>query len=65
MTELNLELDGFDSTPTMPIVQVVRMRATDLAASLEQATQQGYVEANVLAKALELLKEVVALLPAM
>lgn len=48
------DLETHDSSPTLPLSDVQKQRATQLARELDQAMTQAHVEANVAAKALEL-----------
>ena len=55
--------DGLDTTPTIPAVTIIRVRLTDTAKAYQAAKDQGMIEANVLIKALDLLRQAMALLP--
>jgi hypothetical protein len=57
-----MHIDNVDSTPTFPLTSVQKTRFSELAAQLNVAQQQGYVESNVLAKALDLVKELAPML---
>ena len=56
-----LPTDTHNSTPTLPLNPAQQARFTELAQQLEQARIQGYVEANVLVRLLDLLKELLPL----
>lgn len=53
---------GFDSTPTIAVPDAVKVRATELADSLNQAMIQGHIEANIVTQLLDLVKEFLPLL---
>jgi len=50
-------INKVDTTPTIPLTEVQKVRFSEMAKDLDNARIQGYVEANVLMKALELVKE--------
>ena len=56
-----LNIEGINSTPTIPLTDVARVRMTELASQLESALQQGYVEANLAIRMLDLLQAVLPL----
>jgi len=56
-------IEELDNHPTLPAVELVRMRTTEAAKAFADAERQGYIEASVVMKALELLKQVLAMLP--
>ena len=60
--KFKLGIEDFDSTPTLEPPEIIRVRATDLAQAVEAARQQGYIEANVAGKVLDLIKEAVRLI---
>jgi uncharacterized protein YccT (UPF0319 family) len=64
VAEDKLNIEGIDSAPTFPMTEIVKVRASDLAASLTQAVQQGYVDANILHQLLDLAKMLLPLLMA-
>ena len=49
--------DNLNTTPTVPLDTQARVRLGQLAKDFDQALQQGYVETNVLVRALELVKQ--------
>jgi len=51
-----------NTTPTIPLTDLQQIRFSEMAKELEIARTQGYVEANVMVKLLELAKEIVPLL---
>ena len=55
-------LRSFDCTPAVPLVEVQKVRMSDLAAALSDVRVQGYIEANFGLKMLELVKMVVPLI---
>lgn len=52
-----LPIENFDSTPTMPLTEVQKVRFTELAVGLEQVRTQGYVETNFANQIITLAKE--------
>ena len=56
------ELDVHDSTPTVPLTEVQKIRFSELATDLEDARIQAYIEANFGIQALKLLQAVVPML---
>ena len=52
-----LPIEDFDSSVTIPLSEQQKVRLGDLAAALTSAQQQGYVEASILAQALDLVKQ--------
>ena len=56
-----LPLEQHDSTPTVPLMDLQKIRLGDLAKQLENARTQGYIEANVLVKLLDLVRELLPL----
>lgn len=56
-----LNVEQVNSTPTIPLTVVQKVRMSELADQFQSALSQGYVEANVLVRLLDLAKE---LLPA-
>ena len=56
------ELDAHDSTPTVPLTEVQKIRFSELATDLEDARIQAYIEANFGIQALKLLQAVVPML---
>ena len=61
MTQTPLPIEQHDSTPTVPVTDIQKARLSEMAAQLENARIQGYIEANVLVKLLDLLKELLPL----
>ncbi len=59
----DLASGNVDTTPTIPITDIERVRFSELNAQLTNALRQGYVEANVLNKLLDLAKMLVPLIP--
>lgn len=57
------ELANQNTEPTMPAIDIARVRAMDVAKRLESAKTQAYVEANVATQVLDLLDKALALLP--
>jgi len=55
-------LAGHDSTPTVPLTDVQKVRFTDLARELGVAKTDAYVEANVLVKLLEIAKLIIPII---
>ena len=49
-------IGNVDSAPTMPLSGVQKIRLGELARQLELAMRQGYIEANLLAQLLDLVK---------
>lgn len=63
LDDFPLDIEKHDSTPTLkPVDIILRIRQTDLAVAVEQARQQGYIEASVATQALDLIKQLVPLL---
>jgi len=58
-----LEIEGHDSTPTIPLNEVQQQRCKELARQLESARVQGYIEANFALKLLDLARELLPLVP--
>jgi len=56
------ELENHDSTPSVPLTDVQKVRFSELAKDLADTKIQAYIEANFGIKALDLLKSVVALI---
>lgn len=52
-----------DVTPTIPVTNIEPTRFSDLAAGLEMARMNGYIDVNVAIKLLELAKMLVPLIP--
>ena len=52
-----------DSTPTLPLTDAQKIRFSQAAKDLEQARIQGYVEANFALKLLDLVRELLPLVP--
>jgi hypothetical protein len=55
-------LEGHDSTPTVPLTEVQKVRFSELAGDLNDARIQAYIEANFGIQALKLLQAVVPLI---
>ena len=58
-----LEIESHDSTPTIPLNEVQQQRCKELARDLEKARVQGYVEANLAIRLLDLVRELLPLGP--
>jgi hypothetical protein len=59
-----LPIENDDSSPTIPLTDEQRVRIGDLAAQLDQARVQGYVEANLATQLLQLVQAIApSLLP--
>ena len=58
-----LESGKVDTSPTLELPEITKVRFSDMAKELENARVQAYVEANFGIKALELLKQVVSMIP--
>jgi len=58
---MELPIEAHNSTPTVPLTDVQRVRLGELAAALTAARTQGYVEANVAMKLLELVGVIIPL----
>ena len=58
-----LEVEGHDSAPTIPLNEVQQQRCKELARDLEKARVQGYVEANFAIRLLDLVRELLPLVP--
>jgi hypothetical protein len=52
-----------DVTPTIPLTDIEPTRFSDLAAGLERARINGYIESNDLTQLLELAKMLIPLIP--
>ncbi len=63
MSEFKLGISDHDSTPTIPINDVQKQSAKDLARELELARTQGYIEANVILKLLDLARDLLPMIP--
>jgi hypothetical protein len=61
VTQTPLPIEQHDSTPTVPLADIQKVRLGELAKQLETARTQGYIEANVLVKLLDLVKELLPL----
>ena len=55
-------LNDHDSTPSVPLTEVQKVRWTELAEDLDQAETQAFIEANFGIQALKLLQAVVPLI---
>ncbi len=55
-------LDNHDSTPSIPLTDIQKVRFTALAADLQDTEIQAYVEANFGSQALKLLQAVVPMI---
>ena len=63
MTDFPLGVEGHDSTPTIPMNDVQRQSAKEIAQELESARTQGYIEANVILKLLDLARDLLPMIP--
>ena len=61
LEEILAALNKTDTTPTLQLTSVQQTRFSDLAAGLETARINGYVEANFLTQLLDLVKELAPL----
>lgn len=55
----HLPIENHDSAPTVPLTEVQKARASELAAALEAARPQGYIEASALLEMLDLARELI------
>ena len=62
LTEHFDNLNEHDSTPSIPLTDVQKVRFSELANDLRQAEIQAYIEANFGTQALNLLQAVVPML---
>jgi len=58
---VRIPIEGHDSSPTIPLTDQQRVRLGNLARQLDQARTQGYVEANLAARLLQIVQEIVPL----
>jgi hypothetical protein len=57
-----LDPDTQDTTPTIPLTEIQRVRLGQVAKDLEAARLQAYIEANLGMKALEVVKAIIPIL---
>lgn len=57
------DLEKHDSTPSVPLTDVQKVRFSELAEDLKDARIQAYIETNFGIQALKLLQAVVSMIP--
>ena len=58
-----LESPNVDTTPTIELPEITKIRFSDAAKELENARVQQYIEANFALGALEIVKQVLSMIP--